>query len=358
MKPKRRATKTDPLEQEIEVALQPGSFIKYGAGRSFVEGLDSVEGKIARLVRSAPARAVALYETFLAGCYEKAEELDDSSGRFGMFVDGLFRGWVEARQAAGGDSGETARRLVTWMDDDPYGFCCQLERDLVKVLDKRGLGAFERRIRERFDGVATAAPGPGRRPRDPAYLRRRAAEILRAILAEQRDVEAYVALCEATELQPADCLALAKMLQARRKPADALAWVERGLALEKKPSSSVADHDLGRLKRDLLLKLGRGDEALDAAWSPSADRALARDQGDRTARREAAQGAQRGARAHQPRRDGACREEAREDAPGRHSTAKLTPWIGDLETPLRAARARVRCSPGSNPRWAPACCAP
>ena len=154
MKPKRRATKTDPLEQEIEAALQPGSFIKYGAGWPFVEGLDRVEGKIARLVRSAPARAVALHETFLAGCYEKAEELDDSSGNFGMFVDGLFRGWVKARQAAGADPGETARRLVTWMDDDPYGFCSQLDRDLVKVLDKRGLAAFERRIRERFEGVA------------------------------------------------------------------------------------------------------------------------------------------------------------------------------------------------------------
>ncbi len=265
--PPRRPTKMGPLEQEIEAALQPGYFIKYGAGWPFVEGLDRVEDKIAKLVPCAPARAVALYEAFLAGCYEKAEELDGSSGNFGMFVDGLFRGWVKARQAAGSDPDETARRLVGWMDDDAYGFCYQLERDLVKVLDKAGLAAFERRIRERFDGVATAVPGPGERRRDPPYLQRRAAEILRAILAEQRSVEAYVALCEATELTPADCLALAKMLQARRKPADALAWVERGLALEKKGPSSIADHELGKLKRSLLLKLGRGDAALDAAWA-------------------------------------------------------------------------------------------
>ncbi len=264
--PPRRPPKMDPLEKEIEAALQPGYFIKYGAGWPFVEGLDLVEDKISKLVPSAPARAVALYETFLAGGYEKAEELDDSSGNFGMFVDGLFRGWVKARQAAGSDPDETARRLIGWMGDDAYGFCYQLERDLVKVLDKPGLAAFEHRIRERFDGVAMAIPGPGERQRDPAYLRRRAAEILRAILAEQRNVEAYVALCEATELTPADCLALAKMLQARRKPADALAWVERGLDLEKKGPSSFADHELGKLKRDLLLKLGRGDAALDAAW--------------------------------------------------------------------------------------------
>lgn len=265
--PPRRPTKMDPLEQEIEAALQPGSFIKHGAGWPFVEGLDHVEDKITKLVPSAPARVVALYETFLAGCYEKAEELDDSSGNFGMFVDGLFRGWVKARQAAGSDPDETARRLVGWMDDDAYGFCYQLERDLVKVLDKPGLAAFEHRIRERFDGVATAVPGLGERQRGSEYLRRRAAEMLRAILAEQRSVESYIALCEATELTPADCLALAQMLKARRKPADALAWVDRGLILEKKGPSSSADHELGKLKRDLLLKLGRGDAALDAAWA-------------------------------------------------------------------------------------------
>jgi hypothetical protein len=113
--PPRRPTKMDPFEQEIEAALQPGYFIKYGAGWPFVEGLDRVEDKIAKLVPSAPARAIALYETFLAGGYEKAEELDSSSGNFGMFVDGLFRGWVKARQAAGSDPDES--------------FCYQLERE-------------------------------------------------------------------------------------------------------------------------------------------------------------------------------------------------------------------------------------
>jgi hypothetical protein len=74
----RHPAKADPLEQEIEAALRPGIFINYGAGWSFVEGLDRLEDKIAKLVPSVPARAVALYETFLAGCYEKVEELDDS----------------------------------------------------------------------------------------------------------------------------------------------------------------------------------------------------------------------------------------------------------------------------------------
>lgn len=96
-------------------------------------------------MRSAPARAAALYETFLAGCYEKAEELDDSRGNFGMFVDRLFSGWVKACQAASADPDETVRRIVAWMDDDPYGFCYQLERNLVKVLDRRSAASRQTR---------------------------------------------------------------------------------------------------------------------------------------------------------------------------------------------------------------------
>jgi tetratricopeptide (TPR) repeat protein len=263
--PPRPPSKADPFEREIEAALQPGRFVRHAGVWSFVEGLGRIEARIARFVRGSPARAAVLYETFLAGCYQKAEEVDGSSGDFGMFVDGLFRGWVKARQADGADPDETARRLCAWMDDDPYGFCYQLERGLVKALDKRGLAAFERCVRERFDGTAAAPPLAGAE-RDRAYARRRAAEILRAILAEQRNVEAYLALAEATELTPADCLALARMLRSRRKPAEALTWVERGLALDRKSQSS-ADHDLGALRRDLLVELGRGDAALEAAWT-------------------------------------------------------------------------------------------
>lgn len=51
-----RPPKADPLEQEIEAALQPGYFIKYGAGWSFVEGLDRVEDMIGRASKPASGR--------------------------------------------------------------------------------------------------------------------------------------------------------------------------------------------------------------------------------------------------------------------------------------------------------------
>ena len=79
--------KSDPFEREIELALNSGAFIPDRACFSFVSDIEDVAARIASLVKVDPTRAVTLYETFLAGCYEKAEEVDDSSGSFGQFVE-------------------------------------------------------------------------------------------------------------------------------------------------------------------------------------------------------------------------------------------------------------------------------
>jgi len=257
------------MEQLIESALAPGGFISYNADFDFVSDLEAVEKQIASLVPTEPELAAALYETFLAGCHEKAEEIDDSRGSFGQFVAELFCGWIKARQSAGADPDETATRLLASMDDDPYGFCHRLGKDAAKALDKAGLAALEKQVRARFDAAATLTPVPGELARrNPEYERRWCGEMLRNLYVAQKNIDAYVTLSEATGLTAKDCHALALMLASRRKLADALSWVERGLALDKQdPHSSMAGYDLTHLKRDLLTKLGRGSEALEAAWA-------------------------------------------------------------------------------------------
>lgn len=261
--------KTDPIEQEIELVLHAGAFIPYGACFSFVSDLDAVAAKIARLTTSDPARAITLYETFLAACYEKAEELDDSSGSFGQFVGDLYCGWIKARQADGAFPDETASRLLAWMDDDEYSFCYQLEKDAAKVFDKANLAAFVKQIRARFDAAAKVSPKTDGTFKDnPVYGRRRWGEVLRTLYATQKHVEAYVALAEETGLTAQDCHVIATLLVTRRKPEEALAWVERGIGLDKKtPHGSMAELELAKLKREVLTKLGRGNEALEAAWA-------------------------------------------------------------------------------------------
>ncbi|MBK5291336.1 MAG: hypothetical protein JJE04_06655 [Acidobacteriia bacterium] len=169
---KRRAVRRDPMDGMIESALQPGHFIGWNEGSSFVSDLRHVEGEIAKAVNTDPARGVTLYETFLAGCNLKAEEIDDSDGEFGTFAGGLFCGWIKARQAAGADRDETANLLLGWMDDDPYGFCNDLELAAVKVLDRAGLEAFEREVRARFNKECAAlSERKGPAAPNPNYVR-------------------------------------------------------------------------------------------------------------------------------------------------------------------------------------------
>jgi tetratricopeptide (TPR) repeat protein len=265
----KRAQRRDAMDNIIESALQPGRFIGWNEGFSFVSELSHLEAEIAKTVSAGPARAVALYETFIAGCYLKAEEIDDSDGEFGTFAGGLFCGWIQARQAAGFDHGETAKLLLTRMDDDDYGFCNDLERSAVKVMNRAGLEAFEREVRARFDKeyAALSERKPPSVP-NPNYARDRWGGVLRAIYAAQRNIGKYVDLTARTELTPADCETIATMFRARRKPAEALAWLERGIEIDKPDDfQRGASYKLAEMRRALLAKLGRGNEALDSAWT-------------------------------------------------------------------------------------------
>ncbi len=253
----------------MELALQPGRFIAYGEGRDFVSSLEGVAGQLEKLVQVDPERALSLYETFLAGCYEKAEELNDSSGTFGTVVVSLYCGWIKARQAAGADAGATATWLLERMENDPYGLASTLERDVVTVMHKDSLAAFERHVKARFEAIDAAGPAAeSAHRRDPTSTRRRWGDVLRAIYTRRRDVRAYVALCEQSALSTQDCLAVATMLKAKRNLNEALAWVDRGLAVDKQhPHGSIARYDLAKPKRELLTKLGRRDDALEDAWT-------------------------------------------------------------------------------------------
>jgi hypothetical protein len=89
MMKKREPVQRDPLEAAIEIALRPGQFIDWRMGSTFTSELYGIATQIDSLAGTNPERAVQLYESFLAGCYEKAEEIDDD-GYFGQVVEGLF----------------------------------------------------------------------------------------------------------------------------------------------------------------------------------------------------------------------------------------------------------------------------
>jgi hypothetical protein len=252
----------------IEAALQPDwSYSQYEAA-SVVYELHRAEAEIAKLVGSDPARAVALYETLLEACDVTVEEVDDSDGEFGTFAGSLYLGWIRARQAASADSAETTRLLLKFMDDDSYGFCNDLAPSAVKVLDRDGLESFEREVRARFDHACVDGDERKRRkkPNLNFYIDRWA-DMLRAIYSHRRDVGKYIDLTGRAGLTKVDCHTIATIFQTKHKPNDALAWVERGLGIEKRGAFDAVGHQLGEMRRVLLVKLGRGGEALDSAWA-------------------------------------------------------------------------------------------
>src|ERR1017187_6332417 len=72
----RRMIRRDPIENEIELAPSPGSYIRDRACFSFVSSLVEVAAQIAELQTTDAGRAAGVYETFLAGCREKTEHLE------------------------------------------------------------------------------------------------------------------------------------------------------------------------------------------------------------------------------------------------------------------------------------------
>ncbi len=232
--------------------------------------LDEVAAKIAKLTASDPVPGRHLVRGIPRRVLLKVEELDDSSGSFGQFVDELYCGWIKARQAEGATPDETASRLLAWMDDDEYGFCYHLEKDAREGLQQ----GQPRRLRERrSERGSTPQPRPPRRRMAPSRIRptTSVAAGARSCAPSTRPRRTSRRMSRSPRRRasrPRIAMRSPRCSSARRKPEEALAWVERGIDLDKKtPHGSMAGHDLAKLKRELLTKLGRGNEALDAAWA-------------------------------------------------------------------------------------------
>lgn len=89
---------------------------------------------------TAPERAVGLYETFIAACSEKADEVDDSSGYFGTFGGRLFsRDCLAMATILTAKDGPTA--ALTWVErglriESSYDLRAK-QRELLTALGRR-----------------------------------------------------------------------------------------------------------------------------------------------------------------------------------------------------------------------------
>ena len=258
------------LMSQMENALDIGRFISYNEGWNFIQGLEDIKKRIDYLVENGEAgETIHLYEMFLSGCYEKADEIDDSSGSLGMFFEALFCSWVRARQKAECSSKETIYQILKWMDNDDYGFCYNIEKSVVKVLNRDGLLLFEASIQTRFDeAFLSAKPKTPGRIYDYPFAVRHNADILKVVYIEKEDIASYVELCEKIGTTPRDCENIATLHKNKSRFQDALVWVDEGLELEVKDNwPNESSYALNNMKRELLDKLGRREDAFESAWA-------------------------------------------------------------------------------------------
>ncbi len=128
----------DPLEREIEAALDPGRSVGDPACLSFVSGLEEVENEIAELTGTAPAPGGRPVRGVPGRLFREG----GGTRRLQRHLRHVRRRHVlrlgQGAAGAGPAPEETAARLLAWMDDDPYGFCSRLEQDVAGVLDKAG----------------------------------------------------------------------------------------------------------------------------------------------------------------------------------------------------------------------------
>jgi len=186
-----------------------------------------------------------------------------------MLFQDLFLSWIKARQKAGRAAEETIGDILNWMENDDYGFCHEIEKDVAKVLNKGGLLLFRQHFQDRFDEAFTPFESKETRfihdyPSD-VY---RNANRLKDIYVAKKDVKAYLALCEKVGLTPKDCEHIASLQKKKRHYEDALTWVEKGLKLEKEREwGNQSSYQLTGIRQELLNKLGRREDALESAWA-------------------------------------------------------------------------------------------
>jgi tetratricopeptide (TPR) repeat protein len=258
----------DPLVADIRSALMPGRFVRWNEVSGMVSNLDRVQGRVEALVKAGEAkRAVGLYEIFLSGVYAKIEEADDECDLANLFHR-LICGWIEARQAAGLSAKETVSQLLGWMKNDDFGFCNDIEKHAIKVLNPEG----GRLLISHFQGlVEKALPTRGEGSTRPMFEYendlRLPAMSLKGIYESLGDASSYASLCEGLGFSPRDCEHLAKMEITKKRWSKALEWVEKGITLKmQRDWHNEDDYELVQLKPEILRHLGRKDDALALAW--------------------------------------------------------------------------------------------
>lgn len=265
--------KLPTIIKNIESALCLGQFVHWRQRKEFFSELSLAKSTIDTLRSSGLANDAAhLYEIFLAGSFEKANEVDDSDGDFAFWIRDLLSDLVESLQEGEHPPDKIAAKIVGWIDKDEYGFTDYFDNELFKVGNIDTIAAMRKMLESRSLCKLDAVKGQNR-----FEVRKivggtviKDLNWLQEFYLQQHDIPSYLQIAEAFGLEPENCEKIASVLEKQGDFADALAWAENGLKLMINGESRFrysSGNSLPQLHRRLLKKLGRQREAFQAAWA-------------------------------------------------------------------------------------------
>ena len=237
----------EQLERAIEIA-------DYSSAYGYFQQVEAALEAVAGLIEGGfPDAAITLSEYALELLEGSAEQADDSDGGLGEAIARAEEIHLEACEAGTPDVVALAERLVGRALASEYEVFLEALPAYADVLGERGLARYRELVEQ-----ATRKPGSNR-SFTIKYLAERLAQCLDG-------TDGLVAVLAKNVTSGYDVLRIAELLCTDDRDAEALTWLERGLA-EFEPDSRLRD-----LAAEIHLRAGRRDLAAEMRWANFAER--------------------------------------------------------------------------------------
>ncbi len=256
-------------EKRIENVLMLGTFIAWNETSVFCSELDRTLEELSAYADKNPKNGLNIFELFMGGCLTKCEEIDDSGGDLGMFMDDIILKWTRCCETTGMSGENFVRKLSHWKKVDHYGFYSDIEMTVIPVLGKNFRLALEETLIKRLEQIkieANQKPDLDNTDQHKTdYNCQSTISTIKKLYASSRNTKSLIAFCDEHGTNDEDCLNIATIFHSKKQNDKALEWAKKGLALISTAHNSK-ESELKKLRRNILSDSGKKNEALDDAW--------------------------------------------------------------------------------------------
>jgi hypothetical protein len=257
------ATLFAQFRKAITDTTRTQGFVEYREMRGWVQGIESVLGRIAPLVESGRAAVVLrLLDHFFARMGEALQNIDDSDGGGGGVYAKACDIHLAACRQVKPDPVALARTLFAREVDPDHEFFRGASEAYEDILGDAGLAEYRRLANQAWQKIRPLRAGKRQVQDDQFSARYALAAILESFAKREGDIDGVIAI-RARDLSTAyDYLGIAQLCLDHAREPEALKWAEEGLwQFEDDP-----DERLILFASNLYRRVGRDGDADKLLW--------------------------------------------------------------------------------------------